>query len=55
MNGNKSVNGADVGMTKATSGATLDNTNFRSDVIVSGAVNGADVGQVKATAGNSVP
>lgn len=55
VNGNKSVNGTDIGMTKAASGVTLDSTNFRADVIVSGAVNGSDIGQVKATAGHFLP
>ncbi len=56
VGGNKMVTGSDVGMTKAAAAsATLDNTNFRADVIVSGAVNGSDIGQVKATVGHSVP
>ncbi len=53
--GNKQVNGSDIGMTKATSGLTLDNTNFRADVVVSGGVNGSDIGQVKAATGHFLP
>ena len=54
-NGNKTVNGSDVAQTKASSGATLDATNFRADVNISGGTNGSDVAQVKANAGHTVP
>ncbi len=53
--GNKTVNGSDVGMTKASTSVPVDLTNFRADVIVSGVVNGSDIGQVKATVGSTLP
>ncbi|MEO5720744.1 MAG: dockerin type I domain-containing protein [Chthoniobacterales bacterium] len=55
VNGNKAVNGTDVGQTKLAAGAVLDGTNFRADVNASGGVNGTDIGQVKAAVGHSVP
>ena len=53
--GNKSVNGSDVSQTKAASGVTLDGTNFRTDVNVSGGVSGSDISQVKAVVGHTLP
>ena len=54
-NGNKSVNGSDVSQTKAASGVTLDATNFRTDVNVTGGVTGSDISQVKSVVGHSLP
>jgi len=54
-NGNRSVNAADVAQTKAQQGATVDQTNFRTDVNANGTINAADSALVKANAGNSVP
>jgi hypothetical protein len=54
-NGNRTVNAADVAQTKAQQGATIDQTNFRTDVNANGTINAADAAIVKANAGNSVP
>jgi hypothetical protein len=51
-----SVNATDVGQTKATSGQTVDASNFRRDVNVSGSsINASDIGLVKASSGTSLP
>ncbi|CAN5235485.1 hypothetical protein BH20VER2_BH20VER2_10350 [soil metagenome] len=55
VNGNLSVNAADIGLTKSQSGVAVDAGNFRADVNVNGAINAADVGQVKAQSGTFVP
>ena len=49
------VNAADVGQTKAQSGATTNGSNFRTDVNVNGVINAADVGLVKAQSGTALP
>ena len=52
VNGNGSVNASDIGQVKANVGATVDQTNFRSDVTVNGSINSSDVSAVKATSGS---
>ena len=54
-NASKSLTSADIAQTKSRLGATLDNTNFRSDVNATGAVTSADIGLIKANLGTSVP
>jgi hypothetical protein len=54
-NSTGSVNSSDVVQTKSRIGATLDNTNFRSDVNVSGGINSTDVTIVKANIGMALP
>ena len=49
--GNGVVNSSDVGQVKANAGATLSQTNFRSDVTANGSINSSDVGIVKAASG----
>ena len=53
--GNKTVNGADVSLTRSQVGAPVTISNFREDVKVNGAINPADVRQVKANVGHSLP
>ena len=54
--GNGSVNGSDVGQTKAQSGQPVATGNFRTDVNVSGgSISASDIGQVKAQSGTSLP
>jgi hypothetical protein len=53
--GNGSVNSGDVGQTKAQTGRTLTNTNFREDVNASGAISASDVSFVKFRSGNALP
>jgi hypothetical protein len=49
------VNASDVAETKANSGQTVDGSNFRTDVTVSGSINAGDVGLVKSNAGTTLP
>jgi hypothetical protein len=53
--GNKTVNSADIGQTKAQSGAPVTGTNFRQDITPNGTINAADIGLVKSRSGFSVP
>ncbi len=53
--GNKTVNSADVSLTRSQVGAPVTSGNFREDVRVNGAINSADVRQVKADVGHSLP
>jgi hypothetical protein len=55
VNGNSSVTGTDVAQTKANSGLPVGASNFRSDVIVSGAINATDVAVVKSASGTVLP
>ena len=54
-NGNRRVNAADVAQTKAQQGATVDQTNFRTDVNANGTINAADTAIVKQNTGTSLP
>jgi hypothetical protein len=54
-NGNKTANATDIGQTKAQSGVTVTNTNFRQDVTPNGTINASDIGLVKSRSGASVP
>ncbi|MBA3543230.1 MAG: hypothetical protein H0T83_02135, partial [Chthoniobacterales bacterium] len=51
----RSVNSADIGLTKSKSGQTVDITNFRTDANVDGTLNSADIGLVKSKSGNALP
>lgn len=53
-NGTKSVNSSDIGQVKSQSGATVNSSNFREDVNVSGAITAADVAVAKSAAGTSL-
>ena len=53
--GNGSVNSSDVSQTKADSGKTTDNSNFRRDVNVNGLINSSDVSIVKSKSGSALP
>ena len=55
VNGNKSVNAADVSLVKSNSGSGISAANFRSDVNVNGAISAADVSLVKSKSGNGLP
>jgi hypothetical protein len=55
VNGNATVNAADVAQTKGRLGQTVDGTNFRSDVNANGAINSGDVAIVKANLGHGLP
>ena len=46
-NGNGSITSSDIAQTKGRIGQTLDATNLRSDVNVSGGINASDVTTVK--------
>ncbi|MBA2432755.1 MAG: hypothetical protein H0V56_11690, partial [Chthoniobacterales bacterium] len=54
-NNNGSVNAADVGLTKGSSGQPVDSSNFRLDVNVNGTINAADVSFVKSLSGTQLP
>jgi predicted outer membrane repeat protein len=53
--GNSSVNASDVTQTKSRAGQALTNSNFRSDVNVSGTVTATDITIVKIQIGTSIP
>jgi hypothetical protein len=55
VNGNRTVNAADVALTKAESGEPVDATNFKSDVNANGVINASDVAAVKSRAGTGLP
>ena len=54
-NGDRSVNSADIGQTKAQSGNLVIGSNFREDVNIDGNINSSDIGLVKSKSGTSVP
>ncbi|MBA2432384.1 MAG: hypothetical protein H0V56_09750 [Chthoniobacterales bacterium] len=54
VNGNGTVNSADVAQAKSQVGIT-NSTNFRADVVPNGAVNATDIAFVKSRAGTSLP
>jgi hypothetical protein len=51
-NGNGAVTASDVSQTKARVGQAVTNSNFRSDVIVSGTINASDLALVKSRSGS---
>jgi hypothetical protein len=53
--GNGTVNASDVSQTKARIGQTVDATNFRSDVNISGGINAGDVTIIKSHLGTGLP
>jgi len=53
--GNSSVNASDVTQTKSRAGQALTNSNFRSDVNVSGTITATDITIVKVQNGTSIP
>jgi len=55
VNGNASVDAFDVSQTKATSGQSVDATNFRNDVTANGSINASDVSLVKSESGTALP
>jgi hypothetical protein len=55
VNGNKSVNAADVSLAKQNSGSGVSAANFRSDVNINGAITASDVSLVKSKSGNGPP
>jgi hypothetical protein len=55
INANKTVNSTDVSQTKAQSGASLTNANFRADVNVTNSINSSDVSLVKSRSGTGIP
>jgi hypothetical protein len=54
-NDNGTVNASDVAQTKAQSGQTITNSNFREDVNGNGVINASDVSLVKSKSGTGVP
>jgi hypothetical protein len=55
VDGNKTVNRADVSLTRSQVGVPVTGSNFREDVKINGAINSGDVRQVKAELGHSLP
>jgi hypothetical protein len=53
--GNGTVNASDIAQTKANSGQSLTQANFRTDVTVSGAINASDIALVKSKSGSALP
>ena len=53
-NNNRIVNSGDINGTKARSGNSLDQTNFRFDFNVNGFINSGDINGVKARSGNAL-
>lgn len=54
-NANRTVTSTDVGQTRAQSGQSATETNFRTDVNASGAINATDLGIVKVSSGTGLP
>ena len=54
-NGDKTVNNADVSLTKGQVGMPVSGSNFREDVKIDGRINSTDVKQVKGAIGHSLP
>jgi len=55
VNGSRTVNAADVVVTRSQSGQLADATNFKSDVNANGVINVSDVAVVKSRAGVGLP
>ncbi|MEO7367326.1 MAG: dockerin type I domain-containing protein, partial [Gemmatimonadaceae bacterium] len=55
VNASRAVSSSDVAQTKAASGATLTQLNFRADVNANGQVSSSDVAAVKAASGGTLP
>jgi len=55
VNGNRTVNAADVAQTKARIGQSIDQTNFRSDVNANGSINATDLSNIKSHLGTGLP
>ena len=55
VNGNGSVNAADVALTKSQSGSAASPPNFREDVNGDGAIDSSDIALVKSKVGTSLP
>ncbi len=53
--GDKTVNSGDIAQTKAQSGASLTDANFRQDVTVDGGINSGDISLVKSRSGTGLP
>jgi hypothetical protein len=54
-NGDKTVNNADVNLTKGQVGMAVSGSNFRVDVKIDGQINSTDVRQVKGAIGHILP
>ena len=55
INGSKSVNAADIAQVKSLSGATINSSNFRADVVANGGIVASDISLVKSRSGQSLP
>ena len=55
VTGNRSVNSADIAVTKARNGKPIDAATFRSDINANGSITAADVSAVKSRAGMVLP
>ncbi|MEO7723206.1 MAG: hypothetical protein ABIU29_00730, partial [Chthoniobacterales bacterium] len=54
-NVDRTVNSADIGLTKSKSGQTVAADNFKNDVTHDGSLNSADIGLVKSKSGTALP
>jgi hypothetical protein len=55
VNGDKTVNNTDVGLTKGQLGMTVTSASFPEDVRISGTITSADVREVKGAKGHILP
>jgi hypothetical protein len=55
VNGNRTVNAADIAQTKSRIGLPVDQTNFQSDVNANGSINAGDVSIIKVNLGTGLP
>ena len=55
VNGDKTVNNTDAGLTKGQVGMAVTNANFREDVRISGTITFADVREVRSAKGHTLP
>ena len=53
--GNGSVSGTDISQTRGRVGQPINDTNFRSDVIITNSINSTDVSTVKTRSGTGLP
>src|SRR5204862_5613700 len=54
-NGNRLVNSSDIAQTQSQSGQSVNSTNFREDVTVSGSINSSDIALVQSKSGTGLP
>jgi hypothetical protein len=55
VNGDKTVNGTDVSLTRGQVGMPVTSANFREDVRISGAINSTDARAVQGAKGHTLP